>query len=144
MPLTFPGCFGFAPLIAIIQSKTCGASLSKTDRKGVWRKLKRQRSRSLKPCGPRENSPPRVPVTTKSMAKKLRYMSNFAALFSRTDNTQLSCTQPITNLRTARLQIFPVQLLAFLHNANSYRTRPLAYFAIDSYIKTELKLVTFA
>lgn len=47
MPLTFPGCFGFAPLIAIIQSKTCGASLSKTDRKGCGENLKRQRSRSL-------------------------------------------------------------------------------------------------
>jgi hypothetical protein len=38
-----------------------------------------------------------------SMAKKLRYMSKIAAIFSRADNTRLSCTQPIANLRTAGL-----------------------------------------
>jgi hypothetical protein len=36
-------------------------------------------------------------------AKKLRYMSKFAAIFARSDNTQLSCTQPIANLPTACL-----------------------------------------
>jgi len=39
----------------------------------------------------------------KSTAKKLRYMSKFAAIFARNDNTCLSCTQPIANLLTARL-----------------------------------------
>jgi len=38
-----------------------------------------------------------------SMAKKLRYMSKIAAIFARTDNTRLSCTQPIANLPMARL-----------------------------------------
>jgi hypothetical protein len=36
-------------------------------------------------------------------AKKLRYMSKFAAIFATSDNTQLMCTQPIVDLLTARL-----------------------------------------
>jgi hypothetical protein len=36
-------------------------------------------------------------------AKKLRYMSKFAAIFFTSDNTQLMCTQPIVNLLRARL-----------------------------------------
>ena len=38
-----------------------------------------------------------------SMEKKLRYMSKIAAIFSRADNTRLSCTQPIANLTMACL-----------------------------------------
>jgi hypothetical protein len=37
----------------------------------------------------------------KSIGKKLRYMSKFAAIFSVSDNTQLMCTQPIRNLLMA-------------------------------------------
>jgi hypothetical protein len=38
-----------------------------------------------------------------SSSKKLRYMSKIAAIFPRTDNTHLSCTQPIANLLIASL-----------------------------------------
>jgi hypothetical protein len=38
-----------------------------------------------------------------SMAKKLRYMSKITAIFVKSDNTHLSCTQPIANLLTACL-----------------------------------------
>lgn len=38
-----------------------------------------------------------------SIAKKLRYMSKIAAIFSASDNTQLNSTQPIGNLPTARV-----------------------------------------
>jgi len=37
------------------------------------------------------------------MAKKLWYMSKIAAIFATTDNTHVSCTQPIANLLMARL-----------------------------------------
>ena len=36
-------------------------------------------------------------------AKKLRYMSKIASIFATTDNTHLSCTQPIWNLPVACL-----------------------------------------
>jgi hypothetical protein len=36
-------------------------------------------------------------------AKKLWYMSKFAAIFAKSDNTQLRCTQPIANLHMAYL-----------------------------------------
>jgi hypothetical protein len=38
-----------------------------------------------------------------SMAKKLRYMSKIAAIFTRSDNTHLICIQPIANLLMACL-----------------------------------------
>jgi hypothetical protein len=44
-----------------------------------------------------------VPVHNTNRTKKLRYMSKFAAIFATSDNTQLSCTQPIANLLTACL-----------------------------------------
>ena len=37
----------------------------------------------------------------KNKGKKLRYMSKIAAISPRTDNTQLSCTQPVANLLMA-------------------------------------------
>jgi len=79
-----------------------------------------------------------------SRAKKLRYMSKIAAIFARADNTRLSCTQPIANLLMACLYVFPVLLLAFFHNANSYRTWPMSYFAIDSLIESVLNSIDFA
>ena len=45
----------------------------------------------------------RGPVCYTSVAKKLRYMSKFAAIIVRTDNTHVSCTQPIANLPMACL-----------------------------------------
>jgi hypothetical protein len=39
--------------------------------------------------------------TNTSRAKKLRYMSKIAAIFATADNTHVSCTQPIANLRMA-------------------------------------------
>jgi hypothetical protein len=44
-----------------------------------------------------------VPVPQERGAKKLRYMSKIAAIFARSDNTRLSCTQPIGNLVLVRL-----------------------------------------
>jgi hypothetical protein len=38
-----------------------------------------------------------------SMAKKLRYMANFAAIFSRSDNTHQICTQPIAKFTEGSL-----------------------------------------
>jgi hypothetical protein len=35
--------------------------------------------------------------------EKLRYMSKIAAIFATTDNTHVSCTQPIANLPMACL-----------------------------------------
>ena len=60
----------------------------------------------------------RKPYTcaTKSMAKKLRYMSKIAAIFARTDKTRLSCTQPIANLRAACLEVFSTLMLTTFNN----------------------------
>jgi hypothetical protein len=46
-----------------------------------------------------------------STAKKLRYMSKFAVIFFRSDNTHLNCTQPIANLLMVRLEVFQVYCL---------------------------------
>jgi len=46
--------------------------------------------------------------------KKLRYMSKFVAIFAGADNTQLMRTQPIANLVTVCLQVFPALLLTSL------------------------------
>ena len=45
----------------------------------------------------------RFQMSQMSMGKKLRYMSNFAATFSMSDNTQLIGTQAIRNSLIARL-----------------------------------------
>jgi hypothetical protein len=54
-------------------------------------------------CNPPFIGTSRSDCTNTSMAKKLRYMSKIAAILATTDNTQLSCTQPIANLLTAFL-----------------------------------------
>src|SRR6478609_596396 len=61
------------------------------------RQLNRRKTRGWRPARAAG------PVCDTSVAKKLRYMSKFAAIFARTDNTHLSCTQPIANLLVARL-----------------------------------------
>jgi hypothetical protein len=60
-----------------------------------WRKS----GRSENPDGAKHRSGRSISANTR-MTKKLRYMSKIAAIFSRSDNRRLSCTQPIANLRT--------------------------------------------
>ena len=51
---------------------------------------------------------------TRNSRKKLRYMSKFAAIFVGSDNTRLSCTQPIANLLMVCSYVFSALLLTFL------------------------------
>jgi hypothetical protein len=71
-------------------------------------------------------------------------MSKIAAIFATAGNTQLNYSQPIGNLLMVCLEVYPALLFAFFHNANSYRTWPMSYFAIDSHGETALKSINFA
>jgi len=57
----------------------------------------------------------RVEVSDATRAgEKVAYMSKFAVIFAGADNTQLMRTQPIANLVTVCLQVFPALLLTSL------------------------------